>query len=72
MIDCQNRKRCSRVLYLQEVRDLQLATSSNIATAFEEFNDEGSDTTVFRAWDNVSTPFHDQTTHRHSIWEARI
>ena len=40
--------------------------------AFEGLNDEGSHTTVFRDWNNVSTSLHDQTTHRHSIWEARI
>ena len=40
--------------------------------AFEELNDKGSHTTVFRAWNNVSKFLHDQTTHRQSIWEARI
>ena len=64
---CQNRKRCSRVLYLQEVSDLQFATSSSIAITFEELNDEGSDTTVFRAWNTVSTSLHDQTTHRQTV-----
>ena len=46
IIFCQNRKRYRRVLYLQEVSHLQLATSS-IAIAFQELNDEGSDT-MFR------------------------
>ena len=32
------------------------------AIAFEELNDEGSHTTMFRAWNNVSTALHDQTT----------
>ena len=73
IFNCQNRKRCRiRVLYLQEVSDLQLAASSSIVIAFEELNDEGSDTTVFRAWNTVSTSLHDQTTQRQSIWEARI
>ena len=36
ILNCQNRKRCRRVLYLQEVSDLQLATRSSDATAFEE------------------------------------
>ena len=31
--------------------------------AFEELNDQGSNTTVFRAWNTVSTSLHDQTTH---------
>ena len=53
-------------------RSTQLATSSSIALVFEELNDEGSHTTVFRAWNNVSTSLHDQTTHSQSIWEARI
>ena len=51
---------------------MKLATSSSNAIAFEELNDEGSHTTVFCAWNNVSTSLHDQTTHRQSIWEARI
>ena len=46
-LNCQNRKRGRGVLYLQEAGDLQLATKSSIAIAFEELNDEGSDTTVF-------------------------
>ena len=46
--------------------DLQLATRSSIAIAFEESNGEDSDTTVFRTWNNVGT------SHRQSIWEARI
>ena len=50
----------------------QLATSSTFAIAFEELNDEGSHTTVFPAWNNVSAFLHDQTTQRQSIWEARI
>ena len=62
-LNCLNCKRCFRMLHLQEVSDLQLATISSIAIAFEELNDEGSDTTVFRAWGNVSTSLHDQTTH---------
>ena len=33
---------------------------------------KASHTTVIRAWNNVSTFLHDQTTHRQSIWEARI
>ena len=40
--------------------------------AFEGLNHEGSHTTVFRAWNNVSTSLHDPATHRQSIWEARI
>ena len=69
----QNRKRCSRVLYpKRSKRSKQLATSSSIAIAFEELNDGGSHTTVFCAWNNVSTFLHYQTTHRQSIWEARI
>ena len=40
--------------------------------AFKGLNDEGSHTTVFRAWHNVSTSLHDQATHRQSIWETRI
>ena len=47
ILNCQNRKRCSRVLYLQEGSDLQLARSSSIAIAFEKLNGEGGDTTVF-------------------------
>ena len=39
---------------------------------FEKLNDEGSHTTVFRAWNNVSTFLHDQTINRQSIWKARI
>ena len=65
ILSCQNRKRCSRVLYLQEVSDLhsrQQAAAFSIT--FEEFNDEGSHTTVFRAWNNVSTFLNDQATHR--------
>ena len=52
------------VLYLQEVSDLhrQVATSSSIAIALKELNDEGSHITVFRGWNNVSTTLHDQTT----------
>ena len=38
----------------------------------EVLNDEASPTTVFRAWDNVSTSIYHQTTHSQSIWEARI
>ena len=72
ILNCQNRKRCSRVQYLQEVGDLQLTTSSSIAIAFEEFVDEGSDTTVFCAWNTVSTSLRYQTTHRQPIREARI
>ena len=72
ILNCQNRKRCSRVLYLQEVSGLQLATSISIAIAFEDLSDEGSDTTVLRAWNTVRMSLHDQTTHRQSIWEARI
>ena len=53
-------------------RSTQLTTSNSIAIAFEELNDEGTLTTVFRAWNNVSTSLHDQTTHRQSIGEARI
>ena len=64
ILDCQNRERCSRVLNPQEVSDLQLATRSSDAIAFEELNDEGSDTTVFRAWNTVTTCLHDQTTYR--------
>ena len=41
---CQNGMRCSRVLHLQEVRDLQLATSRSIAIPFDELN-----AAVFRA-----------------------
>ena len=52
--------------------DLQLATSSSIAIAFEELTNGGSHTTVFRAWNNVSTSLNDQVTHRQSIWEAWI
>ena len=62
VLNCQNRKLCRRVLYLQQVSNLQLATSNNIAVTFEELNDEGSDTTVFRTWNTVSTSLHDQTT----------
>ena len=40
ILNCQNRKRCSRVRYLKEVSVLQLATSSSIAIVFEELNDE--------------------------------
>ena len=66
VINCQNRTRFRRVLYLQEVMsDLQLATRSSVAIAFEELNDERSVTTVFRAWNTVSTFLH-QTTHRQS------
>ena len=72
ILSCQNRKRYSRVQYLQEVQSTQPATSSSIAIAFEELNDKGSHTTVFRAWNNVSTFLHNQTTHRQSTWEARI
>ena len=72
ILNGQNRNRCSRVLSLQEVSDLQVATSSSIAFGFEESNDEGSDTTVFRAWNTVSTSLHDQTRHRQTIWEVRI
>ena len=69
-LESQNRKRCRRVLWLQEASDLQL--SSNIAIAFDELNDEGSDT-LLRAWNTVSTSLHDQTTtHRQSVCEARI
>ena len=66
---CQNRNRCinSRVLCLQKVSDLQLATSSSIAFGFKVLNDEGSDTTVFRTWNTVSTSLHHQTRHRQSI-----
>ena len=49
-----------------------MATSSTIPIAFEELNDEGSRTAVFRAWNNVSTFLNDQTTSRQSIWEAPI
>ena len=72
ILNCRNRRRCSRVLYLQEVSELQLATSSSIAIAIEELNDEGSDTIVFRVWNTISTSLHDQIIHRQSIWEARI
>ena len=74
ILSCQNRKRCSRVLYVttRSEGSTQLATSSSIAIAFKGLNDEGSHTTVFRAWNNVSTSLHDQTTDRQSIWEARI
>ena len=61
-----------RIVSTRSERSTQLATSS-IAIAFEEdLNDEGSHTTVFRAWNNVSTSLHDQTTHRQLIWEVRI
>ena len=70
--NCENRQRCSRVLYLQEVSDLQLATNIILATAFQEVNGEGSDTTVVRVWNTVRTSLDDQTLHRQSIWEARI
>ena len=73
ILNCQNRMMsCIRVLYLQEVSGLQLATSISIAIALEELSDEDSDTTVFRAWNTASMCLHDQTTHRQSIWEARI
>ena len=56
--------------YLQEGSNVQLATSSCIAIAFEESSDEGSDTTVFRAWNNVNTSLLMIRQHRQSIWEA--
>ena len=39
--------------------------------AFEELNDEGSDT-VLLAWNIVSMSVDDQITHRQSVCEARI
>ena len=47
--------------------------NSSIAISFKDLNDEGSHTTVFRARNNVSASVHnDPTTHRQSIWEARM
>ena len=73
ILDCQIPKYC-RVLYLQEVGDLQqqsAAAISSITIASEELNDEGSDT-VFRAWNTVRTSLRGQTTHRQTVCEARI
>ena len=70
ILNCRNVS--AVVTVYKEVSDLQPATRSSIATALEELNYEDSDTTVFCAWNTVSTSLHNHTTHRQSVWEARI
>ena len=69
ILSCQNRKRCSCVLYLQEVSDTH---SQQQAAALQYYSrscmTNASPTTVFRALINVSTFFDDQAIQRQSIW----